>query len=110
MHPSPCSYITHEIAETRLSVFRRARDVEKIEFVKNKRQTLQQKGGAMKKFLATDTFEPTNGGTKWTNIVEYELPYSLLGKIIDNLKVRKDMKKSSRLLCEQDERAHRKGS
>ena len=70
-------------------------EVETTEFVKNKRHSVQQKGGALKKMVMTDTFEPTNGGTKWTNIVEYELPYSLLGKIIDNLKVRKDIEKSS---------------
>ena len=70
-------------------------DVETTEFVKNKRQTVQQKGGAFKKMLMMDTFEPTDGGTKWTAIVEYELPYSLLGKLIDKLKFRKAMEKGS---------------
>ncbi|UCE29234.1 MAG: hypothetical protein JSV85_00380 [Candidatus Bathyarchaeota archaeon] len=50
---------------------------------------------AMKKMLMTDTFEPTDGGTKWTLILEYELPYSLLGKLIDKLKFRKDIEKGS---------------
>ena len=49
----------------------------------------------MKKMLMTDTFEPTDGGTRWTSILEYELPYSLLGKLIDRLKVRKAMEKGS---------------
>jgi len=70
-------------------------EVETTEFVKNKRQVVRQKGGAMKKMLMTDTFEPTDGGTKWTSILEYELPYSLLGKLIDKLKFRKDIEKSS---------------
>jgi len=70
-------------------------DVETTEFVKNKRQTVRQKGGAMKKMLMTDTFEPTDGGTKWTSILEYELPYSLLGKLIDKLKVHKELEKGS---------------
>ncbi len=70
-------------------------EVETTEFVKNKKQTVRQKGGAMKKMLMTDTFEPTDGGTKWTSILEYELPYSLLGKLIDKLKVHKELEKGS---------------
>jgi len=49
----------------------------------------------MKKFDMLDLFEPADGGTKWTSIVEYELPYSLLGKLVDKLKVRKDMEKGA---------------
>ena len=70
-------------------------EVETTEFVENERVSMRQTGGAMKKMLMTDTFEPADGGTKWTAIVEYELPYSLLGKLIDKLKFRKDMEKSS---------------
>ena len=70
-------------------------EVETIEFVKNKRAVVRQKGGPMKKFDMLDLFEPADGGTKWTSIVEYELPYSLLGKLVDKLKVRKDMEKGS---------------
>ena len=70
-------------------------EFETTEFVENERISMQQKGGAMKKMLMTDTFEPTDGGTKWTNIMEYELPYSLLGKLIDKLKFRKDIEKGS---------------
>jgi len=63
------------------------------ELVKNKRRSIRQKGGSLKKFELTDLFEPTKGGTKWTSITEYELPYSLLGKIIDKLKVHKAVEK-----------------
>ena len=70
-------------------------EVETTEFVENERVSMRQKGGAMKKMLMTDTFEPTDGGTRWTAIVEYELPYSLLGKLIDKLKFRKVMEKGS---------------
>jgi len=69
-------------------------EVETMEFVKNKKHAARQKGGPMKKFDMLDMFEPADGGTKWTSIVEYELPYSLLGKLVDKLKVRKDMEKS----------------
>jgi len=70
-------------------------EVETTEFVENERVSMQQKGGAMKKMIMTDTFEPADGGTKWTAIVEYELPYSLLGKLIDKLRFRKAMEKGS---------------
>jgi len=48
----------------------------------------------LKKYESTDLFEPTEKGTKWTLVLEYELPYSLLGKIVDKLKARKDIEKS----------------
>jgi len=70
-------------------------EVETTEFVENEKVVMKQKGGAMKKMIMTDTFEPMHGGTKWTAIVEYELPYSLLGKLIDKLKFRKALEKSS---------------
>jgi len=69
-------------------------EVETTELVKNKRRVMRQKSGALKKMETTDLFEPTEKGTKLTTIMEYELPYSLLGKIVDKLKVRKDIEKS----------------
>ena len=69
-------------------------EMETTELVKNKRRVMRQKGGALKKMEATDLFEPTEKGTKWTLVLEYELPYSLLGKIVDKLKARKDIEKS----------------
>jgi hypothetical protein len=35
--------------------------------------------------------EPTTKGTKSTFSMEYEVPYSILGKLVDKLKVSKDM-------------------
>jgi uncharacterized membrane protein len=35
-------------------------------------------------------FETTDRGTKVTATIDYELPYSVLGKIIDKLMVRKE--------------------
>ena len=70
-------------------------EVETTEFVENEKVVMEQKGGAMKKMIMTDIFEPTDGGTKWTAIVEYELPYSLLGKLIDKLRFRKALEQSS---------------
>ena len=37
------------------------------------------------------SLEPLDDGTRVTFEMNYELPYSILGKIIDRLKVRKDM-------------------
>ncbi|MCW4025729.1 MAG: SRPBCC family protein [Candidatus Bathyarchaeota archaeon] len=45
------------------------------------------------KMTNTLLLEPTSKGTILTHIVEYELPYSYLGRIIDKLKVRKDVEK-----------------
>ena len=67
---------------------------ETTELVKNKKYSGRQNGGSFKKFSHTELFEPTEHGTKYTTIIEYELPYSLLGKIIDKLKVHKEMEKS----------------
>lgn len=65
------------------------------ELVKNKKYSGRQKAGSLKKMEHTDLLEPTEKGTKLTRIMEYELPYSLLGKIIDKLKVHKDMEKAT---------------
>jgi len=69
-------------------------EMETTELVKNKRRVMRQKGGALKKMEATDLFEPTEKGTKLTTILEYELPYSLIGKVVDKLKARKDIEKA----------------
>jgi uncharacterized membrane protein len=45
------------------------------------------------KMTNTLLLEATNKGTMLTHIVEYELPYSYLGKIIDKLRVKKDVEK-----------------
>jgi hypothetical protein len=66
-------------------------DMEVTEFVKNKKVvTHTDKPSSMTNTLI---LEPTDKGTKLTHEVEYELPYSILGKVIDKLKVSKDVKK-----------------
>ncbi len=66
-------------------------EVVTTEFVENRRFAARQEGGPMKKFNMLDMFEPMDGRTKWTSVLEYELPYSVLGKLMDRLKVRKAM-------------------
>jgi uncharacterized protein YndB with AHSA1/START domain len=66
-------------------------DMEVTEFVNNKKVTTHtEKPANMTNFL---TLEPTTKGTKLTHSVDYELPYSILGKVIDKLKVSKNLKK-----------------
>ena len=69
-------------------------DMEVTEFEKNKKATVSTVGASKLKLKQTCAVEPTAKGTKLTYIADYTLPYSILGKIIDKLKVQKDMEKS----------------
>ena len=69
-------------------------DMEVTEFEKNKKATISTVGASKLKLKQTCAFEPTANGTKVTFIADYTLPYSILGKIIDKLKVQKDLEKS----------------
>ena len=68
-------------------------DMEITEFVENKKISMHTIGASKLKMTGSHTLEPTAKGTKLTNTAEYELPYSILGKIIDKLKVSKDIEK-----------------
>lgn len=61
------------------------------EFEKNRRTLERQTKGDMKKWETTQIFEVVDGGTKVSATVDYEFPYSVLGKIIDKLKGEKDV-------------------
>jgi carbon monoxide dehydrogenase subunit G len=69
-------------------------DMEVTEFEKNKKATISTVGTSKFKLKQTCTVEPTAKGTKLTYIADYTLPYSILGKLVDKLKVQKDMEKS----------------
>lgn len=69
-------------------------DMEITEFVKNKKVAMRTIGASKFKMQGSQTLEPTAKGTKLTNTMNYELPYSILGKIVDKLKVSKDLEKS----------------
>ena len=66
-------------------------DMEVTEFVKNKKVVTH--ADKPSKMTNTLILEPTDKGTMLTHVAEYELPYSILGKIIDKIKVSKDVKK-----------------
>jgi carbon monoxide dehydrogenase subunit G len=69
-------------------------DMEVTEFEKNKKATISTVKGSKLKMKQTCAVEPTANGTKLTYNAEYTMPYSILGKIIDKLKVQKDIEKS----------------
>ncbi|MCW4033007.1 MAG: SRPBCC family protein [Candidatus Bathyarchaeota archaeon] len=64
------------------------------ELEENKKIVGRQKGGPFKKLEWTQSFESSNGGTKYTIVTEYDLPLSFLGKIIDKIKIEKEMDKN----------------
>jgi carbon monoxide dehydrogenase subunit G len=69
-------------------------DMEITEFEKNKKISMRTIGASKFKMQGSHTLEPTAKGTKLTNTMDYELPYSILGKIVDKLKVSKDLEKT----------------
>jgi carbon monoxide dehydrogenase subunit G len=66
-------------------------DSEVVEFVRNEKFVSHTIGASKFKGKASFTLEPTAKGTKMTYNMEYELPYSVLGKLIDKLSVHKKM-------------------
>ena len=68
-------------------------DAETTELIENKKVAYRTIGGNMTGF-GSITLTPTDGGTKVTQMIEYALPYSVLGKIIDKLRVSKAIDKS----------------
>jgi carbon monoxide dehydrogenase subunit G len=70
-------------------------DMEVTEFEKNKKISSRTVGASKLKMQASYILEPTAKGTKLTFTYDYELPYSILGKIIDKLRVSKDVEKST---------------
>ena len=67
-------------------------DVEITEYVENEKATWRSTAGNITAF-GTTTLKPTEAGTEINLVIDYELPYSILGKIIDRLMVGKEMEK-----------------
>jgi carbon monoxide dehydrogenase subunit G len=68
-------------------------DSEVIEFVKNEKFVSHTIAAGKFKGTASFTLEPTTKGTKVTYSMDYEMPYSVLGKLIDKVSVHKKMEK-----------------
>jgi len=80
-------------------------DVEVTEFVKNKKKASRTIGAGKVKMTQSWTLEPTAKGTMLTYNTEYELPYSYLGKLVDKLKVSKDLERSVSQMLENMKKA-----
>ena len=75
-------------------------DMEVAEFVKDKKVAMRTIGASKFKMTGSWDLEPTAKGTKLTYGMEYEVPYSFVGKLVDKLKVSKDMEKSMSKMLE----------
>jgi carbon monoxide dehydrogenase subunit G len=80
-------------------------DAEITEFVKNKKTASHTIGKGDMKITQSWTLEPTAKGTKLTFFADYELPYSLLGKIVDKVRVSKVIEKSTIQMLENTKKA-----
>ena len=67
-------------------------DFEITESIENKKMTTRSTSGNVTLF-GTFSLKPTEAGTEITNVVDYEMPYSILGKIIDKLVVGRKVEK-----------------
>lgn len=65
-------------------------DIETTGWVKNRKYAWRTTSGDVA-MLATWTLREVDGGTELKYEIQYELPYSILGKIIDKLKASKDI-------------------
>jgi uncharacterized membrane protein len=65
-------------------------DVEISEYTEYEKATWRSTRGNVTA-LGETTLEPIDTGIKLTFVIDFELPYSLLGKIIDKLLVRKEL-------------------
>lgn len=65
-------------------------DVEISEYIECERAAWRSTGGNVTA-LGLTTLEPIDRGTQVTFVIDFELPYSILGKIIDQLVVRREL-------------------
>jgi uncharacterized membrane protein len=77
-------------------------NAEVTEFTKNKSMTMFLKGANKHSNDQTNyyVFEPTTKGTKLTMSMEYKLPYSILGKLIDVLYAKRVLERESTKMAE----------
>ena len=68
-------------------------DAKTIEWKENEKVAWRSTAGNFK-MSSSMTFSPTKDGTKVTFVMNYDLPYSVLGKIIDKLGVSREVSKS----------------
>ena len=71
-------------------------DAETTEWTENKRFAWRTTAGTFTGF-GSMTLSPVKAGTKATFLMDYDLPYSFLGKLVDKLRVSKQMDKEFRI-------------
>ena len=81
-------HITGETAGVKVEM-----DLETTELIANEKVAFRTTGGNITG-LGYITLSPTKAGTKVTEVIDYQLPYSVLGKLIDKLRVHKAIDKS----------------
>ena len=69
-------------------------DSEVVEFVRNEKFVSYTIGASKFKGTASFTLEPATKGTKLSYSMDYEMPYSLLGRLVDKVRVRKVIEKT----------------
>ncbi len=94
----PTSKIKHAPGETvhisgEVAGMKAQWDGETSELVENKYVLWRSIGGDFTGF-GSHTLTPTNTGTKFTCVLDYEMPYSVLGKIMDKLRFHKAFDKT----------------
>ena len=81
-------------------------DLQVTEYVKNKKFAFHSIGASKTKLAAQWTYEPTAKGTKLTIDTEYGVPYSILGKLIDKISIKKAMDKNNNTMLENIKKAN----
>jgi carbon monoxide dehydrogenase subunit G len=74
--------------------FREESNFEITEFVKDRKVSMRTIGASRVKMNVSQSFEPTAKGTKLTVTNNYEVPYSILGKLVDKIMVQKNIEKA----------------
>lgn len=78
---------------TELAGIKSAWDAEHTEVIENEKAAWRTTGGGFTGF-GVNAISPTKAGTKVNIMMDYDLPYSVLGKLIDKLRFHKAMEKS----------------
>lgn len=68
-------------------------DVEMVECVKNKKRAWRTTSPRTP-ITSVTTLTPTEAGTRIAFLMEYKLPYSILGKVIDKVRVSKQLERN----------------
>ncbi len=72
-------------------------ETETIEYVPNQKVVVKDKGGI--EATRTVTFQPENGGTKYTTSAEYTVPIPLLGKLAEAFILRQNEHEADMVLA-----------